>query len=119
MGNAPDSIIRLIELAKSRGAKIINHGSIGRSEIFALCSKCVATIYASVGESFGRGIVEAMECGCDVIGPDLPYIYTICKPSVTFAVDDVLSIADAVISYEEGACHKTVQLVNNQLDDVI
>lgn len=119
MGNAPDSVKEKIDIANKHGAKIINHGSLKRDEIFSLCSSSAATIYPSVGESFGLGIVEAMECGCDVIGPDLPYIHTICKPSSTFEVDNVLSIANAVIAYESGGCPRTVKLVKNEICEII
>lgn len=119
MGNPPKFIEELIKIAQMKGAKIINHGRLNRTEIFSLCSTCKATVYASVGESFGLGIVEAMICGCDVIGPDLPYIHTLCDPSATFIVDDVNSLADAIIRYEHGVCPRTVSSVNNRIDELV
>ena len=119
MGKYPEDIELLLREAIEVGAIIINHGLIKRDEVFRLCSLCEATVYPSVGESFGLGIVEAMECGCDVIGPDLPYIHTICKPSCTFVVDNLESLVQSVELYEKGVRQKTVSKTHNEINKLI
>ena len=37
-------------------------------------------MFPSLTESFGLGLIEAIECGCKVIGADLPYTYEVCEP---------------------------------------
>lgn len=101
--------------------RIINHGFIPLEEVFELYSKCRATIYPSRNESFGLGIIEAIEAGCDVVASDLPFVHSICKPSEVFDMQNPCSIADAVVRYEQGNCksYKTVDDQVNELVDVI
>ena len=103
------------------GPRIINHGFIPLEEVFELYSKCRATIYPSRNESFGLGIIEAIEAGCDVVASDLPFVHSICKPSEVFDRQNPCSIADAVVRYEQGNCksYKTVDDQVNELVDVI
>ena len=102
----------------NKGVCIQNHGIIPMAEVFALYARCKATVYPSRNESFGLGIVEAMESGCDVIGSDLPFIHAICEPSETFDNSLPKSIAEAVIKYERKPC-KTSQTVSNMLGEMI
>ena len=83
-----------------------------------LYRKSVATIYPSHNESLGLGIVEALTAGCDVIGADLPYIYSICKPSETFDPYNPESIADAVVAYERNR-NKSILIARNKIDGFI
>lgn len=115
-GNEP--LTSMIEKANANGAKIINHGIISHDKVLALYRDCKATVYPSKNESFGLGLVEAMESGCDVIGADLPYVHSICKPSEVFDPTSPQSICDAVLRYFESP-KATVQLVRDMVDDMI
>lgn len=99
LGNAPDDLIKRIDNARKNGVNIINHGSCEKTEVRAIYACSKATVYPSENESFGLGIIEAMECGCDVIGPKHAFIDSICVPSETFDYQPD-SIADAVLRYE-------------------
>lgn len=92
--------IEAIKKANNNGVHIINHGKISFSEVVNLYNISKATIYPSLNESLGLGIVEALTAGCDVIGADLPYMHAICKPAKCFKASDVNSIVQAVIAYE-------------------
>ena len=109
-----------VELAKMSedGPSVVNHGFIPQKEVFALYSKCKATVYPSRNESFGLGLIEAMEAGCDVVGSDLPFIHAICEPSEVFNRESPESIADAVVMYESKGV-ATKQLVSNMIDQLI
>ena len=107
-----------IEQACKEGVKICNHGSIPFSKVMELYQNSAATVYPSHNESLGLGIVEALTAGCDVIGPDLPYIHSICKPSQMFEVCNAESIADAVIAYEKDRI-KSELLAKNQIEELI
>lgn len=99
----------------NNGVRIINHGIIPFDELIKVYSTCKATVYPSPNESFGLGVVEAMELGCDVIAPDLPYIHSICKPSEVFESGNSNSILAAVVKYERGCSYKTEQIVQNEI----
>ena len=100
------------------GPRIVNHGFIPIKEVFALYLKCRATVYPSRNESFGLGLIEAMESGCDVIASDLPFVHTICKPSEVFNRESPESIADAIVMYETKGV-TTRQLVTNMVDELV
>lgn len=111
--------IQKIKEAQKEGVNVINHGVIPFNEVFELYKHSKAIIYPSHNESLGLGIVEAVASGCDVIGSDLPFLYSICKPSVVFNPYSPESIADAVMEYEDGCARKSELLIHNQIEDLI
>lgn len=108
-----------IEEAKNLGLTIINHGLIPFAEISELYHKCKATVYPSINESLGLGLIEAMESGCDVIAPDLPYVWSVCHPSELFDIHDIDSMVDAVIRYESGTSKKSILTIENKIEELI
>ncbi|HSN60127.1 MAG TPA: glycosyltransferase [Ferruginibacter sp.] len=88
----------LIKKYQAEGYPIINVGFVDRNELFALYKKCKYSIYPSFAESFGLGVLEAIENGCMIIGADLPYMHAICKPSVLFDPSSVESMSAAIES---------------------
>ena len=93
----PDLISEIEKAIAEDDVKIINHGWINPSDLY---QSCVAQVYPSLRESFGLGLVEAVELGCDVIAPDLPYVEDVITPSGYFDPLDISSIAAAVLSYD-------------------
>lgn len=114
-----DEFLKNLQEAIDEGVQIINHGYIPVEQLVQLYMKSKATIYPSYNESFGLGLVEAMEAGCDVIGADLPYTYAICKPSEVFDPSQVETIVNAVVRYETGNSQKTELLVSDMIDEMI
>ena len=94
--------------AKEEGVKVINHGFVPFDEVCNLYKKSKAIIYPSHNESLGLGIVEAVTAGCDVIGSDLPFLHSICLPSVVFDPYSPDSIAEAVFKYENYCTYSTI-----------
>lgn len=115
----PEEIEILLIKAKRAGANIINHGKLPKSDVYKLYNKSCAAIYTSCNESFGLGIVEALEYGCDVLGPNVDYINSICKPSITFDLDNIDSIVHSVIVYERGECLKSRLLIRDNINELI
>lgn len=108
-----------IQKAQRDGVKIINHGYLSMEELVYLYIRCKATVYPSYNESFGLGLVEAMEGGCDVIASDRPFVYSICQPSEVFEPSSPTSIAQAIIKYENGNCPQTKLMVKNEINEII
>lgn len=117
--NYPLTLQKKIELAQSKGAKINNHGTINKTQLFNLYRKCKATVYTSVNESFGLGLIEALSLGCDVIGPNLPYIHSVCCPSETFNIESVDSLVNSILKYENGNSIKSKLIVHNEINSLI
>jgi len=109
----------LLNESINKGIQIINHGFVSKDIIDELYSLSKATIYPSINESLGLGIVEALHSGCDLIGADLPYIYSISEPSAVFNPYDILSIVEAVKVYESGKCDKSKLLINNEINELL
>lgn len=97
-----EKLRQLIEDAERAGARIVNHGFMPHSQLDGLFRSCRATVYNSANESLGLGLVEAIAFGCDVIAPDLPYVHSVCVPSLVFEDGSIGAIVDAVLRYERG-----------------
>jgi len=89
----PQFITRINEL-NSRGARIKNHVYVDPRELYF---NCPYLIFPSVVESFGLPLIEAVESGMKVLTSDLPYVYDVITPSITFNALNKISIAGAVI----------------------
>jgi len=109
---------KIKELQKE-DVKVVNHGVIPFQEVFELYKQSKAIIYPSHNESLGLGIVEAVNAGCDVIGSDLPFLHSICKPSGVFNPYSAESIAKAVMAYERGNTNKSELSIYNQIDELV
>lgn len=114
-----DAFLKKLQEAVAQGVHIINHGFVSSDELAKLYMQCKATIYPSYNESFGLGLIEAMEAGCEVIASDRPYVYAICEPSEVFDPALPNTIVDAVMRYEEKKCKKTVLTVCNRVNEMI
>jgi glycosyltransferase involved in cell wall biosynthesis len=112
-------IVEEIARTQQQGVKVVNHGFIPFNKVVELYRKSKAIVYPSHNESLGLGIIEAISSGCDIIGSDLPFIHTVCKPSLTFNPYSSESIADAITRYEQETVPKSSLLINNRIDDLI
>lgn len=110
-----DLISKMIE----EGYPIVNHGFLKRDSLGPIYCKAAFCIYPSLSESFGLGIIEAIENGCGIIGSDLPYTYAVCKPSLVFNPTNVESIVKAFQIAIEKHPQSTKQLVFNEIDTLI
>lgn len=119
MGDAPEAMFEKIETAKKNGARIVNHGIMPQQELFSLYRQCRGLVYAAINESLGLCIIEAIENGCDVIAPELPYVHSICKPSGTFFQNNMDSFIEVISKYERGDCERTESTVRNQIEEMV
>lgn len=109
----------IIQTKIDEGYPIVNHGFIERNELVKIYKSNNYLIFPSLAESFGLGLVEALENGCKVIGADLPYTHAVCKPSITFDPLDVSDMERAFIESQSEHVKDTEQLVFNRIDDLI
>lgn len=105
-----------IKHMQSDGVNVVNHGTVQREELFELYSSCRFIVYPSLYESFGLGILEGIDLGCDVIGSDLPYLYAVCHPSAIFDPKNVKSIYDTLISAIQCELPRTKVIVGDEID---
>lgn len=112
-------LLKYIDERINSGYPIINHGFINREELIAIYNTNEYLIFPSLAESFGLGIIEAIENGCKVIGADLPYTYAVCNPSIIFNPLDSNDIKRALQDSQQESIKNTQQLAFNQIDDLI
>lgn len=112
-------LVEKIKEAQNEGVKIVNHGVIPFSEVFELYKQSKAIIYPSHNESLGLGVVEAITAGCDVIGSDLPFLHSICKPSGVFNPYSAESIAVTLLAYEKGDSRNSELTIYNHINELI
>jgi glycosyltransferase involved in cell wall biosynthesis len=82
-----------IEAYKKNGVHIVNHSFV---DVKTLYSSCKYLIYPSLIESFGLGLIEAIDCNTEVIAADLPYVDAVVSPLRKFNPLSPASIASAV-----------------------
>jgi glycosyltransferase involved in cell wall biosynthesis len=82
IGNEFLDLKKSIAAFQKEGVPIVNVGFLNRKELYSLYMKSEFLVFPSLTESFGLGLLEAMECGCKIIGADLPYIHTVCNKCI-------------------------------------
>lgn len=102
-----------------RGLNIVNHGFIPYLDLADIYKSSKTLIYPSQNESLGLGLIEAATAGCNIISSDLPFTYSVCKPSGVFDPTDPVSIADVVCKYLKGECPKSELTIRDRNDEFV
>lgn len=114
VSNEFNDLVSIIEEKIKLNYPIENIGFVDRDDLRKIYKESQYLIYPSLAESFGLGIVEAIENGCKVIGADLPYTYAVCKPTLTFDPLDENSIFQALsLSLHEDTSPSVAKVSNN------
>lgn len=108
-----------IENTILEGIPIINHGFVKRNMLQNIYCESSYLIYPSLSESFGLGLVEAIECGCDILGANLPYTFAVCEPSLVFDPNNQFEISNAFRLTTHNNLKPTKQKIFNQIDDLL
>lgn len=111
--------LKQIAQQKEKGYPIQNIGFIKREELAALYQSSEYLIFPSLTESFGLGLVEAIENGCKIIAADLPYTYAVCKPSIVFNPLETEKIIEAFYVSLLPKIPKSESKVHNNLVQIL
>lgn len=84
IGSEYEKLTNLIKSLQKLGYPIVNHGIVDKLTLNQLYRSSEYVIFPSLAESFGLGIVEGIENGCKIIASDLPWLHSVCEPSLTF-----------------------------------
>lgn len=118
----PSSSIELCQLISEKlelGYPILNVGFIDREKLTEIYLSHEYLIFPSLAESFGLGLVEAIDAGCKVIASDLPYAYEVCKPSLTFDPYSIFSIEDAILNAIDSNLPYSEKIISNDIEQLI
>jgi glycosyltransferase involved in cell wall biosynthesis len=119
VGGEYSDVCDLIAQRVQEGYPIKNLGYIKRSELFEVYQKSEFLVYPSLTESFGLGLIEAIENGCKVIAADLPYTYQVCEPSIVFDPLNEESILEAMEISLTGNLTPTRPKIRNEIHTLI
>ncbi|MDQ0593045.1 glycosyltransferase involved in cell wall biosynthesis [Chryseobacterium ginsenosidimutans] len=109
-----EEILKMINVMQKEGYPIENVGFVDRESLQRLYAESEYHIFPSLSESFGLGLVEAIENGCKIIGADLPYTYAVCEPSIIFNPYEEKSIIDAfLLSFRNNIKPSTNKITND------
>lgn len=103
----------------AKGYPIENIGFVERDSLGKVYQSSEFLIFPSLAESFGLGLVEAIENGCKIIGADLPYMYAVCKPSLSFDPLNEKSIENAFTLAVNSETEKSESLVQNNIKELL
>lgn len=113
-------VCELIETKKCQGINIENIGFVDRKILGDIYKATEYLVFPSLEESFGLGIVEAIESECKVLGADLPYMHVVCEASYLF---DPLTIESIVKAFERTqnmpVLNESKSLVSDEIKDII
>lgn len=113
------TLFNYIELKRQNGYPIINYGNISRDALGKIYYAAEYLIFPSLSESFGLGLLEAIDNNCKIIGADLPYTYAVCNPSLVFDPDDVDSMVASLSLSLGNNIKDSVSKINNNINKLI
>ena len=99
---------------------IINLGQLTNAEVIENYQKNCFIIFPSLKESFGIPLIEAAQLGKKIIASDLPYVYEVIEPSLTFNPhnrDDITSVILKAIHLNR--INKSVVKVPNKINALL
>lgn len=118
----PSNNIQLYNFIEEKiklGYPIQNVGFVPREELIQLYLSHQYLIFPSLAESFGLGLAEGIDGGCDIIASDLPYTYQVCKPSLTFNPHQTEDIKNAIIRAVSEVLPSSKKIISNDINQLI
>jgi glycosyltransferase involved in cell wall biosynthesis len=113
-------ILGQIKESLEKGYPIENIGFVDRATLQKKYRSSEFLIFPSLTESFGLGLIEAIDCGCKVIGADLPYTYEVCEPSLLFDPLSNISLFKALEnSLNSQKVKPSVPKIKNEISELI
>jgi glycosyltransferase involved in cell wall biosynthesis len=113
------NLLNIIKEKQQQNYPILNIGFIEKNKLSEVYQSAEYVIYPSLAESFGLGLVEAIDNGCKIIGAKLPYMFAVCEPSITFDPLDENSISKALSLSLQKNIRPSVGKVENKISDLI
>jgi glycosyltransferase involved in cell wall biosynthesis len=112
VSNAYPGLKASIEKGIYKNCNIKNHGRLSKKELAVLLSKSAFIIYPSLTESFGLGLIEGCEAGCEVIASNRAYVHAVVKPLRTFeplSVEHIVHVVLNTVKPQEKVSHLKVK----------
>jgi len=114
-------LCKRIEEMKTNGLNVINIGFQDQDQVLKLYDQHKFLVYPSLAESFGLGLIEAVNSGCEIIASDLDYVKSTVQPMILFNPRDPKSIAEKIVESIESPNEQIVSklLVKNHIRELL
>lgn len=119
VGEENTELLSLLREKKEKQYPITNLGFIPRQLLAKVYKESEYLIFPSLAESFGLGLVEAIENGCKIIASDLPYTHAVCEPTLLFDPLNEKSIFESLSLSLQQTTKPSVSKVYNKIDEII
>jgi glycosyltransferase involved in cell wall biosynthesis len=115
-----DELIEKINHVNQKGnVKIINLGQLSKENVCKLYAQSRCLVFPSTEETFGLGLIEAVNMDLDIIASDLSYVYQSVEPSLVFDPNSSIDISLKIKEYLNGNGGKSKSKINNEIDKMI
>jgi len=108
-----------IQTKQKEGYSIKSVGFISRNKLVEVYKESEFLIFPSLSESFGLGLVEAIDCGCKILGADLLYTYEVCEPSAVFNPYDKNAIVQCLSVSLNTNLPMSQSKISNQIHKIV
>jgi glycosyltransferase involved in cell wall biosynthesis len=112
-------LIEKIDNFIKKGFKIKNLGVINEKQVEKLLNENYRVIHPSIIESFGLVLVEAASKGNAIISPDLNYVYDVCKPSITYSMENINGMKDAIAKSINEDIHPSKLIIKDKTEELV
>lgn len=112
-------IKKIDKINKKNIVKITNLGLLPKQKICKLYAQSKCLIFPSTQETFGLGLIEAVNMDLDIIASDLDYVFQAIEPSAVFNPFDSTDIANKIKEYLDGNMKKSFPIIENKIDILI
>ncbi len=114
-----DLLDRIANINKKGFVNIVNLGVISKDEVGELYAQTKCLVFPSTQESFGLGLIEAVNMNLDIIASNLDYVYQSVEPSLVFDPRNSTDIALKMKRYLQGTVKKSYPKIDNKIDNLI
>lgn len=114
-----DLIEKIKDINQKNIVTVVNLGKISKEEVCKLYSQSRCLVFSSTEETFGLGLVEAVNMDLDVIASDLDYVYQSIEPSLVFDPNNSYDISLKMKEYLQKKIPVSKVKIENKIDDLI
>ena len=118
----PENEIKLIKKIKefdNTNINILNMGMLSMEDVIKVLNKTKTLVFPSLHETFGLPLVEACQLNTFVISANLPYVYDVINPSLTFDPYSKKDIADVMYMALQRDLKSPEIVINNNINKLI
>ncbi len=117
--NHKNLLDKIENINKNGIVSIVNLGVIPKEYVGVLYAQSKCLVFPSSQETFGLGLIEAVNMDLDVISADLDYVYQSVEPSLVFDPKNSADIALKMKYYLQEEVKKSYSKIDNKIDDLI